>query len=104
MPQGDQRAGPDGPGTEVSRRQLAGGDCNRFGDYRTRSQEPDAASQAAIAVLHRVEVEMSPERDDPILDSCLDEVLGGRKAPDLTARILKALAERQQQGGPFAGV
>ncbi|HZL90903.1 MAG TPA: DUF1549 domain-containing protein [Pirellulaceae bacterium] len=45
---------------------------------------------------------MNPERDDPILDSCLDEVLGGRKAPDLTARILKALAERRQQAGPLA--
>ena len=40
---------------------------------------------------------MNPERDDPILDSCLEEVLGGRKAPDLTARILKFLAERQPQ-------
>ena len=29
---------------------------------------------------------MNPERDDPILDACLDEVLGGRKAPDLTVR------------------
>jgi hypothetical protein len=47
---------------------------------------------------------MNSERDDPILDSCLDEVLGDRKAPDLTARILKALEERQLQTGPFAGV
>ena len=37
---------------------------------------------------------MNPERDDPILDACLDEVLGGRKAPDLTDRILRALGEK----------
>lgn len=36
---------------------------------------------------------MTPDRDDPILDACLDEVLGGRRPPDLTARILRALAE-----------
>jgi uncharacterized protein DUF1549/uncharacterized protein DUF1553 len=36
---------------------------------------------------------MTPERDDPILDACLEEVLGGRRPPDLTARILQALAE-----------
>ncbi|HUE72986.1 MAG TPA: DUF1549 domain-containing protein [Pirellulaceae bacterium] len=35
---------------------------------------------------------MKPDRD-PILDACLDEVLGGRRPPDLTARILRALAE-----------
>ncbi len=38
---------------------------------------------------------MTPEHDDPILDACLDEVLGGRRPPDLTARILKALSESQ---------
>lgn len=32
---------------------------------------------------------------DPIIDSCLDEVLGGRKPPDLTERILRALEERR---------
>jgi hypothetical protein len=36
---------------------------------------------------------MTPDRDDPILDACLDELLGGRRPPDLTARILRALAE-----------
>jgi hypothetical protein len=33
---------------------------------------------------------MIPDRDDPILDACLDEVLAGRSPPDLTARILQA--------------
>ncbi len=33
---------------------------------------------------------MEPEHDDPILDACLDEVLGGRTPPDLTARIVGA--------------
>ncbi len=33
---------------------------------------------------------MEPEHDDPILDACLDEVLGGRIPPDLTARIVDA--------------
>ena len=36
---------------------------------------------------------MTPDRDDPILDSCLEEVLGGRRPPNLTDRILRALAE-----------
>ncbi|HTN74045.1 MAG TPA: DUF1549 domain-containing protein, partial [Pirellulaceae bacterium] len=35
---------------------------------------------------------MSPDRDDPILDAYLGEVLGGRTPPDLTARILQAWA------------
>jgi hypothetical protein len=30
------------------------------------------------------------DRDDPILDACLDEVLGGRTPPDLSARIIAA--------------
>ena len=34
------------------------------------------------------------DRDDPILEACLEEVLGGRTAPDLTARILAAMAAR----------
>ena len=34
------------------------------------------------------------DRDDPILDSMLDEVLGGRTPPDLTARIMQSLAIR----------
>jgi hypothetical protein len=35
---------------------------------------------------------MTPDRDDPILDACLDEVLGGRTPPDLSPQILQALA------------
>lgn len=34
---------------------------------------------------------MMDERDDPILDACLEEVLGGRTPPDMTDRILRAL-------------
>jgi hypothetical protein len=37
-------------------------------------------------------------RDDRLLDGCLDEVLGGRTPPDLTARILQAWAVRRQAG------
>jgi hypothetical protein len=33
---------------------------------------------------------MEPEHNDPILDACLDEVLGGRTPPDMTARIVNA--------------
>ncbi|HEX5102193.1 MAG TPA: DUF1549 domain-containing protein, partial [Pirellulaceae bacterium] len=36
---------------------------------------------------------MTDDRD-PILDACLDEVLAGRRPPDLTARILQAWAAR----------
>ena len=32
---------------------------------------------------------MTPDRDDPILDAMLEEVLGGRTPPDLSARPLK---------------
>ena len=44
---------------------------------------------------------MSTEREDRfkderLLDGCLDEVLGGRTPPDLTARILQAWAMRRQ--------
>ena len=42
---------------------------------------------------------MTPDRDDPLLDACLDEVLGGRRPPDLTARIMQALAERASANG-----
>jgi hypothetical protein len=33
---------------------------------------------------------MNEQRDNPILEACLDEVLGGRTPPDLSARILQA--------------
>jgi hypothetical protein len=42
---------------------------------------------------------MNPDRDDPLLDACLDEVLGGRRPPDLTARIMQALAQRASANG-----
>jgi hypothetical protein len=38
---------------------------------------------------------MTPDRDDPIIDSSLEELLGGRTPPDLTARILQAWAAKQ---------
>ncbi|QDU27883.1 hypothetical protein ETAA8_29740 [Anatilimnocola aggregata] len=41
---------------------------------------------------------MTPDRDDHLLDGCLDEVLGGRTPPDLTARIMQAWAMRRQSG------
>ena len=37
--------------------------------------------------------------DDPILDACLDEVLGSRKPPDLSDRVLHAWSQRQS-GSP----
>src|SRR5687768_5882712 len=40
---------------------------------------------------------MNPDRDDPVLDACLDEVLGGRTPPDLTERILAAWNARNEQ-------
>jgi Protein of unknown function (DUF1549)/Protein of unknown function (DUF1553) len=45
---------------------------------------------------------MFSDSDDPILDACLDEVLSNRNPPDLTARIMQALAKRgavQRAGG-----
>lgn len=36
--------------------------------------------------------------DDPILDVCLEELLGGVGPPDLSSRILKAHAERSARG------
>lgn len=42
---------------------------------------------------------MTPDRDDYLLDGCLDEVLGGRTPPDLTARVMQAWAMRRQNGG-----
>jgi hypothetical protein len=45
---------------------------------------------------------MKPERDnnfdDHLLDGCLEEILGGRTPPDLTARIMQAWAMRRQSG------
>ena len=38
-----------------------------------------------------------PERDDPIIDTLLEETLGGKQPPDLTARILAAWSERAEQ-------
>lgn len=35
---------------------------------------------------------MKPDRDDPIIDAGLEELLGGRTPPDLTARIMQAWA------------
>src|SRR4051794_12406488 len=44
---------------------------------------------------------MNPDRDDPLLDACLDEILGGRRPPDLTTRILDAWSARHhEQGAP----
>ncbi|ADB18407.1 protein of unknown function DUF1549 [Pirellula staleyi DSM 6068] len=37
---------------------------------------------------------MTPDRDNPILDACLEEILADRTPPDLTARILQAWAAR----------
>jgi hypothetical protein len=37
---------------------------------------------------------MIPERDDPIIDPLLEELLGHQQPPDLTARILAAWSER----------
>ena len=38
---------------------------------------------------------MNTDRDDTLLDACLDEVLAGRSPPDLTARIVQAHAARR---------
>jgi hypothetical protein len=38
---------------------------------------------------------MTPDRDDHLLDACLDEVLAGRSPPDLSARIMQAYAARR---------
>ena len=49
---------------------------------------------------------MSDTSDDPIIDACLDEVLGGQSPPDLTARILNAWNDlgnsNQSAVGPIA--
>ena len=36
---------------------------------------------------------MNPQRDDPIIDACLEEVLGGIGPPDHTEQVLRALEE-----------
>ncbi len=40
------------------------------------------------------------DRDDRILDACLEEALGGQTPPDLTDRILHALATRPGGAAP----
>jgi hypothetical protein len=49
---------------------------------------------------------MIDEREDPLIDACLEEVLGGHTPPDLTARILRAWSVRSAQGqaSPAAAV
>ena len=46
---------------------------------------------------------MNDDREDPVLDACLDEVLGGCTPPDLSARILRALSLRASQA-PAQGI
>jgi uncharacterized protein DUF1549/uncharacterized protein DUF1553 len=43
---------------------------------------------------------MTADHDEPILDACLDEVLGGRTPPDLTSRILRSWASREEIAAP----
>jgi len=45
---------------------------------------------------------MDSDRDDILLDTCLDEVLGGHRPPDLTARIMQAFAARAHANGNLA--
>ncbi len=47
---------------------------------------------------------MTENPDDPIIDACLDEVLGGQRPPNLTERILRALGDTGNKvaGGPPA--
>jgi hypothetical protein len=40
---------------------------------------------------------MTPDRDDPLLDAFLEELLGGQRPPNLSARILQAHAIRGSQ-------
>src|SRR6478672_7341846 len=47
---------------------------------------------------------MKADRDDPILNGALEEVLGGRTPPDLTARILQAWAVQRSENGSAPGV
>src|SRR5262245_51112370 len=35
---------------------------------------------------------MIPDRDEPLIDACLDEVLAGRSPPNMAARIMHAHA------------
>ena len=44
------------------------------------------------------------DRDDPLLDACLEEVLGGARPPDLTARIMQKHTARGQVAGNGAPV
>jgi hypothetical protein len=39
---------------------------------------------------------MTPDRDDPLIDGLLDEVLGGHAPPDLTERIMRAWSQGPQ--------
>jgi hypothetical protein len=39
-----------------------------------------------------------PAREDALLDGCLEEILGGRTPPDLSARILQAWAAQAARG------
>jgi len=43
---------------------------------------------------------MTADYDDPVLDACLDQVLGGHTPPDLTGRILRAWANPEIAEAP----
>src|SRR5262245_36363874 len=45
---------------------------------------------------------MTIDRDDPILDACLDEVLAGKSPPDLTPQILRGWAAQNHSGAAAA--
>ncbi|MCO6457129.1 MAG: hypothetical protein J5I93_17675, partial [Pirellulaceae bacterium] len=47
---------------------------------------------------------MKDEAQDPILDACLDEVLGEIQPPDLTSRILAAWSARQAEAASQSGI
>ena len=45
---------------------------------------------------------MTPDPSNSIVDSLLDEILGGQQPPDLTQRILKRYHEQQQVQPPVS--
>ncbi len=50
--------------------------------------------------MHRGEAELSEAPQDPILDSCLEEILGGQHPPDLRSQILRAYREHSDRRAP----
>ena len=83
------RARPFGLGNEIPGRAVASGNRRQIVAQRGWREEPPAACERAAPRLLGRQVVMTPD-DQHWLDASLEEVLGGRRPPDLAARILES--------------